>query len=383
MSKKLFIVISLMAIMLSACGGGQTPVETASPNLTETAVPTISASATTTATLTATATLATSTMLPTNTSPPATPVPTNPPDCTNHATFVADVTIPDNSEVAAGALFTKTWRIGNLGTCTWGPDYTLTHYSDERMSALASVPLDITPPGEFLEISVDLRAPNSIGTHRGNFVIKNPAGLIMSVDDDSRLWVIIDVTETVALTATATATATATRTPTAIPGTASGSVTATSTGSSDTASNLGAATAAAACSYTTDSNKLTETIAAVNAYRARNNLPAYTMNTLLAKAAQRHANDMACNKLFTHKGSDDSTPQSRVAATGYVASSVSENIYGSYPPLTGQGVVNWWINDKSDLRHNQNLLSTTFTQIGVGYSFYENFGYYVLVVAKP
>jgi len=72
-----------------------------------------------------------------------------------------------------------------------------------------------------------------------------------------------------------------------------------------------------------------------------------------------------------------------VAATGYVASSVSENIYGSYPPLTGQGVVNWWINDKSDLRHNQNLLSTTFTQIGVGYSFYENFGYYVLVVAKP
>jgi uncharacterized protein YkwD len=146
---------------------------------------------------------------------------------------------------------------------------------------------------------------------------------------------------------------------------------------------LGAATAAAACSYTTDSNKLTETIAAVNAYRARNNLPAYTLNTLLAKAAQRHANDMACNKLFTHKGSDDSTPQSRVAATGYVASSVSENIYGSYPPLTGQGVVNWWINDKSDLRHNQNLLSTTFTQVGVGYSFYENFGYYVLVVAKP
>jgi uncharacterized protein YkwD len=381
MSKKLFIIISLMASILSACGGGQTPVATASPTLTETLVPTTSASATATATLAATETSVTSTTLPTNTSPPATPVPTNPPNCTNHATFVADVTIPDNSEVAAGALFTKTWRIGNLGTCTWGPDYTLTHYSDERMSALASVPLDITPPGEFLEISVDLRAPNSIGTHRGNFVIKNPAGLIMSVDDDSRLWVIIDVTETVALTATTTATAT--RTPTAIPGTASGSGTPTNTGSSDTTSDLGAATAAAACSYTTDSKKLTETVAAVNAYRARNNLPAYALNTLLAKAAQRHANDMACNKLFTHKGSDDSTPQSRVAATGYVASSVSENIYGSYPPLTGQGVVNWWINDKSDLRHNQNLLSTTFTQVGVGYSFYENFGYYVLVVAKP
>jgi uncharacterized protein YkwD len=304
-------------------------------------------------------------------------MPTNSPDCTNHATFVADVTIPDNSEIGAGTTFTKTWRVGNLGTCTWGPDYTLTHYSDERMSALSSVPLDITPPGDFLEISVDLRAPNSIGTHRGNFVIKNPAGLIMSVDDDSRLWVIIDVTNTVTVTATATATASA------IPGTASGSVTATGTGSSEPASGLGAATAVAACSYTTDSSKLTETLAAVNAYRARNDLPAYTLNTLLARAAQRHANDMACNKRFVHTGSDGSTPQSRIAASGYTASATSENVYGSYPPLTGQGVVTWWINDKTDLRHHQNLLSTTFTEIGVGYSFYENFGYYVLVFGKP
>jgi len=376
MSKKLFIVTSLIATMLSACSG-QAPIETTTPASTGTPVPTASASATVTATLASTETATTPTTLPTDTLTPVPPMPTNPPDCTNHATFVADVTIPDNSEVGAGTIFTKTWRVGNLGTCTWGPDYMLTHYSDEQMGALPSVPLGITRPGEFLEISVDLRAPNSTGTHRGNFVIKNPAGLIMSLDEDSRLWVIIDVTNVLTITATATATTTA------IPGTASGSVTATSTGSSDTASDLGAATAAAACSYTTDSTKLTETIAAVNAYRARNNLPAYTLNTLLARAAQRHANDMACKKLFAHKGSDNSTPQSRVAASGYIASTMSENVYGSYPPLTGQGVVNWWINDKTDLRHNQNLLSTTFTEIGVGYSFYENFGYYVLVVAKP
>jgi uncharacterized protein YkwD len=378
MSKKLFTVIALMAIMLSACGG-QAPVETATPASTDTSAPTASAtaSATATATLAATETSTLPTAQPTASSTSEPPRPTNPPDCTNHATFVTDVTIPDNSEVGAGTTFTKTWLVGNLGTCTWGPDYTLTHYSDERMSALSPVPLGITGPGEFLEISVDLRAPNSIGTHRGNFVIKNPAGLIMSVDEDSRLWVIIHVTNSVTVTATATATTTA------IPGTASGSVTATSTGLSDTASDLGSATATPACSYTTDSHKLTETIAAVNAYRARNNLPAYTLNTLLARAAQRHSNDMACNKRFVHTGSDGSTPQSRVAATGYIASSVSENIYGSNPPLTGQEVVNWWMNDKTDLRHNQNLLSRTFTEIGVGYSFYEDFGYYVLVFAKP
>ena len=375
MSKKLFIITALMAIMLSACGGGQAPVETATPAPTDTSAPTATASATATATLAATETSTIPTAQPVASSTPEPPRPTNPPDCTNRATFVVDVTIPDNSDVSGGTTFTKTWRVGNLGTCTWGPDYTLSHYSDERMNAPSSVPLGITGPGEFLEISVDLRAPNSIGTHRGNFVIKNPAGLIMSVDEDSRLWVIIKVSNTVTTTPTATPTSTATRS------TPSGSITPTSTGSTSTASASGSANAS--CSFTTDSSKLTETIAAINAYRARNNLPAYTLNTLLARAAQRHTNDMACNKFFTHKGSDNSTPQSRVAATGYIASSVSENVYGSNPPLTGQEVVNWWSNDKTDLRHNQNLLSRTFTEIGVGYSFYENFGYYVLVFAKP
>ncbi|HXQ38819.1 MAG TPA: CAP domain-containing protein, partial [Anaerolineales bacterium] len=60
-----------------------------------------------------------------------------------------------------------------------------------------------------------------------------------------------------------------------------------------------------------------------------------------------------------------------------------ENVYGSYPPLTGQGAVSWWINDKTDLRHNENLLSNIYTEIGVGYSFFGNFGYYVIVFAAP
>ena len=61
------------------------------------------------------------------------------------------------------------------------------------MGAPDGVPLALTYPGETLDLSIDLTAPNSVGTHRGNFVIKNPEGLIISVDDDSRLWLIIDV----------------------------------------------------------------------------------------------------------------------------------------------------------------------------------------------
>jgi uncharacterized protein YkwD len=103
----------------------------------------------------------------------------------------------------------------------------------------------------------------------------------------------------------------------------------------------------------------------------------------LAQAAQRHANDIACHKLYVHTGTDGSTPQTRVRDSGYVARSVSENVNGNYPPLDGEAVVNWWINDKGDLRHGQNLLSTTFTQIGVGYSFFDNYGFYALVFAQP
>jgi uncharacterized protein YkwD len=128
---------------------------------------------------------------------------------------------------------------------------------------------------------------------------------------------------------------------------------------------------------------LTQTIEALNAYRTQNGLPVYTVNARLAQAAQKHANDMACSNLSVHDGSDGSTPQSRVTATGYVATSVSESINRSNPPLDGQGVVNSWANDTNDAQNSRNLLSTTFTEIGVGYSFFNNSGHYVVVFAKP
>jgi len=392
MIKRLFIVTTLIALTLSACNGGapaETPTETISTQ-TEVATALVSiteppvAMETTTIQPTDSSATATSATLFAGSLTPTvgTPLPTNPPDCTNSASFVADITIPDNTNVAGGTTFTKTWRIANNGTCVWGPTYTLVHYSDERLGAPLSVPLNVTYPGESTDISVDLTAPNSTGTHRGNFVIKNTSGLIMKIGDDSRLWAIIDVTVTTAATVATTATTAATAT--AISNTAVGTVSATVTASTGTAATVGSSgSTTATCAFTIDRTKLTEVIQAVNAYRAQKNLPPYTVNAQLAQAAQRHANDIACHKLYVHTGSDGSTPQTRVAATGYVAKSVSENVNGNYPPLDGQGAVNWWINDKGDVRHGQNLISTTFTEIGVGYSFFDNYGFYVLVFAKP
>ena len=84
-----------------------------------------------------------------------------------------------------------------------------------------------------------------------------------------------------------------------------------------------------------------------------------------------------------HAGSDGSTAAARIAASGYIAGFATENVYGSYPPLSGQEAVNWWKNDKTDPRHNLNLVSDTFIEIGVGYAFFDNYGYYVIVFGTP
>ncbi len=360
MSNKALSVILLMGIFLSACGG-----QAAQATETPTAVPATTAPPALPPTNTPTeAVIPVTGETPTPSATPTEFVPNNPADCVNKANFVSDVTIPDNSTVTGGSAFVKTWRVRNAGTCIWWSGYTLTHYSQEAMSAPASVPLPVTNPGESVDISVDLVAPSTAGKYQGNFVIKNPADLIMQVDNDSRLWVIINVSSA------------PTGAPTVAAGSGGGTGTATAPGSSS-------GPAKAACALTTDTARTTAMVSALTTYRGQSNLAALPVNAQLSQAAQAHANDMACNNLFVHTGSDGSTPQTRVAATGYAASDVSENVYGSYPPLTGQGAISWWAADQTDPRHNQNLLTTKYTEIGVGYAFFNNFGYYVIVFATP
>lgn len=387
MIKRRFLVPILLALTLSACGG-RGAEQTPTPAVTDTSIPTLEVATTAVPALTETPTAQPSGTPATDTPTAGTVGPTNPPDCTNSASFVADVTIPDNTDVAGGTLFAKTWRISNNGTCVWGPDYKLIHYSEERMAAPDSVAVPITYPGQTADITVNLTAPTSPGKHQANFVIKNSAGAIIKIGDDSRLWLVINVTVGGAPASTAATTATPTSGNT-VAGTLPAATRPVGTLSAATVppaatsgSNSGGA-AGNSCLFTIDRAKLMEVINAVNAYRAQKNLPAYTVNPQLAQAAQKYAGDMACNQLSAHTGSDGSTPQTRVAATGFVASSVAENVRGSNPPLSGQDVVKFWSTDTTDANNNQNLLNTTFTQIGVGYAAFNNSGYYVIVFAKP
>ena len=89
--------------------------------------------------------------------------------CLDDAEFITSVTIPDGAEIAPGELFVKTWRMRNTGTCTWTERYSWTFKGGSVLTMVDSKPLDLVPPGEEVDISVTLVAPESPGTYAGQW----------------------------------------------------------------------------------------------------------------------------------------------------------------------------------------------------------------------
>ncbi len=291
-------------------------------------------------------------------SSPASPTAAAPRNCTDNAKFVADVAVQDNDQFEPGEKIHKIWRVQNSGDCAWNSAYTLVFLKGSQMGAPDEMPLTDTAPGAVLDIAVDMTAPETNSAYRADFEIRTPSGAIMPIDQDTRLWLIIRVSN-------------------------EESHVDLGSGGDSTTTSAGPGFATVSCSYTTDQSRVEAVFAALNAYRAQQGLPPYTLNDQLSTAAQAHAADMACNNLFYHNGSNGSTPKSRVAASGYVASAVTENVYGSYPPLSSTEAITWWANDLTDPRHNENLLSMKYIEVGIGYAFFDNFGYYVIDFAVP
>ena len=134
--------------------------------------------------------------VPTNTS---TPAPTNTPQgkC-DQAAFVSE-TIPDGSDFSPGQVFTKTWTLKNSGTCTWNADYDVVFFSGNALGAPAakSLTAGTVAPGQSIQISLELQAPTASGTHRGDFKLRNAAGVLFGIGDkDAPFWVKIDVAGT-------------------------------------------------------------------------------------------------------------------------------------------------------------------------------------------
>ena len=79
---------------------------------------------------------------------------------TSNAAFVADVTIPDDTEIPGGDSFTKTWRVKNTGETTWDTNYKLAFVHGTAMNSNTEIPVPMTRPGQVAELSVPMTAPS-------------------------------------------------------------------------------------------------------------------------------------------------------------------------------------------------------------------------------
>ncbi len=193
------VVFAFAALSLVSCRGAAvdtppTPTEPAPEMVFTAAAQTAEAKLTIQA-----ATLA----APTATEPPPTaeptslldsPSPTTAPDAltptqapvasggADRAEFVSDVTVIDGTTFTAGEDFVKTWQLKNAGTSTWSTDYKLVFVSGNQMDGPAAVNLAASvPPGEVVDLSVSLTAPNENGLQRGFWMLQNAQGSLFGI----------------------------------------------------------------------------------------------------------------------------------------------------------------------------------------------------------
>ncbi len=218
MHKKLIwlISIAITIVLISACTEStETPISPDTNAIHTSAAETIWAQQTLSAGVTAVAQLTQLAQKPTETQataplpsptdaisvPTATPMPPTPtsvpPRC-DWAEFLGDVTVRDSDSFPPGANFTKTWRLRNIGSCSWDEEYAFVLVSGDRLGSVTTTNLPgIVEPGESVDVSVEMTAPADTGLYRGNWMLRNPSGNVFGIGSDaqSSIWVQIQVVE--------------------------------------------------------------------------------------------------------------------------------------------------------------------------------------------
>jgi hypothetical protein len=204
----LFSALFALTFLISACSafgsGSQNAAGTAAAQ-TVAAVETQTAVAQLESDATQLAQTETAQAMPTNT-PMPTPTPTltpNPIDegegnVCNFAGFIEDVTIEDRTVMEPNATFTKVWRLKNLGECEWTTGYQVVFVSGYQMDApVDSLLPENVAPGQEVDISLNMVAPNSPGSYTGYWELESDQGEVFGVGQDGKVpfWVRIQVTE--------------------------------------------------------------------------------------------------------------------------------------------------------------------------------------------
>jgi hypothetical protein len=117
-------------------------------------------------------------------------------NCTNSIAFVQDLSVPDDTVFGPGESFEKSWQLRNIGTCPWTTNYSLIFAGGDDLGGALSVPLTSSVvPGQTVDITVPLTAPETLGTYRADYLLADAAGNLFGVDGfaDQVIWVQIVV----------------------------------------------------------------------------------------------------------------------------------------------------------------------------------------------
>ena len=103
--------------------------------------------------------------------------PANAQTCRPGVSFVADVTVPDDTVYQPDAPFQKIWRLRNSGTCEWNDSYSVVFVGGDLLSAESPQALGRTVAvGETADIGVIMRAPAQPGIYTSRWQMQDDAG---------------------------------------------------------------------------------------------------------------------------------------------------------------------------------------------------------------
>jgi hypothetical protein len=107
-----------------------------------------------------------------------------------------DISIPDSTLLTAGQSFSKTWRLQNAGSCTWTPQYVIILFSGNSLGAPTVKSLGFSvEPGAFIDITLDMVAPDDPGTYQSNWILVDSSGKTFGIGPggNTPFWVRIVV----------------------------------------------------------------------------------------------------------------------------------------------------------------------------------------------
>jgi uncharacterized protein YkwD len=247
--------------------------------------------------------------------------------CVNKAAFYGTLTIPDGTPFQPGSSFKKTWLVMNVGSCTWGAGYNLVFAGGDPLGAPLKIPLPKASPRQVVQVSVDMTAPLAPQTYVSQWAFETAEGFIFGMGNPAVMPLVAKI-NVVAL-------------PMGVP------------------SGLD-------CGALRLRDMEAQVLEQINAIRAQYGLGPLSLAEEISQVALKHSLEMACYNRDIHAGRDGMLYNVRLQRDGILFATSNEIIYsGNGGP---QGSLLWWMGSTI---HKPIVLSTQYTQVGIGYVYYE------------